>query len=233
MSTRLVLLSALLGATLPAVAQIASWDFDGYIGPANGTAGDSENPFAADSTAGFITSAELNIGAGTIFGPDSLPGGMRHRGWNQPTIADAIANDDYYAFVLDGSSFDVTGLQLRYAPTANLDASKTLIFDLRTSLDGFATSLDSFTDDTSTTASFQVVTLDAGTSVQGVSNVELRLYIANTAASDTSPHIFIGDTGNDGDGLADFAVIGVPEPSWFAPVAAVAALLAVYLRRRR
>ncbi len=148
-----------------------------------------------------INSSTITHGTGLATGYTGGPGAtsaMKYTGLASTDISEAIANDSYLAFTVSASgadTFDITSIQIA---DVNMNQPSTMMMELRSSVDGFASTLSS-----------DAPTSDAAEgphnwSVAGVTDqtsVEFRLYCYWTVNGGTGTGIHLRDDKTD---LSDF-----------------------------
>jgi hypothetical protein len=229
------LLMVLSVGQITAQSMLLGWDFDSMLGAngaANGTVGGTAAT-AAPSTfnAPNVAPSTFNIGAGALGAINSAPGAYRTRGWESANVAAAIENNDYFTFTVAATSGT---LDLGRVDIWGNSASGGHTLDVRSSLDGFASSLGTKVLPIITTINAaELGSFTLGAEFSGISSVEFRVYVFN---ANPDPSIFqhnaVGNL-NTVDTQFDVGVYAVPEPSTYAALAGVLALGLVVYRRRR
>lgn len=193
-------------------ATLVTWNFDDADAYGNSSSGTV--PFSANGT------VDSNITTATI--QHSTPADMSGGGywndtygsinWEETSLANAIAADDYYTLnfsAASGFEMDLTALSLVF------DSSTTTGIDIavRSSVDGFSTDVYNWGGDLG--AAGHTVTIDlSGGTYDNLSSIEFRIYGWGSTAS--SNRLAIGTLGT-ADGVDDIVLQGtvaaVPEPS--------------------
>ncbi len=195
-----------------ASGQIVVYDFTGEPGDQAST--------AATINAANLTAAAVSRGSG--LNAANATGSINSSGWTTGTSLDA---NDYYGWSLtpaDGYSLNLT--EIRF--TERRSASGILSWELRSSLDGFASAVGSATVPDNESSRTQTVSLDS--SFSGIAaTVEFRLYGFNAESAAGTWRL------SGASGLEVYGSV-VPEPHEYAALAGLGLLgFAVWRRSRR
>jgi hypothetical protein len=188
----LLMSSALIPSASAAV--LAGWDNDPAV--------HGSETWVSNYSATGINSSTIVTGAGisakTTSGGPSAAAAMKYTGNTQTTVADSLANDAYLSFTITseaGQAFDITSVQVA---DINFNSPSTMQWELRTSVDSFATAFGS--TDISSNAS-DGIELFSPVSVTGQTSVEFRLYSWWTIGGGGSTNIHLR---NDKTAIGDF-----------------------------
>lgn len=199
-----------LGVTAARADLLVAWDFAGISGV---TVGSITSTVAH---ADMAATSDMEISRGSGLTPSSNTGGYAANNWSQA----GLDLDDYFQFNVKsgvGFVFDVDSVVYNIRRTGTGPAN----FELRSSLDGYASALDSFT------ASANGLYTNTLSSISGQSDVTFRLY--GSGATGVAGSMNLGGTANDL--IINGSVSVVPEPTTLAGLSL--GFLAVYGFRRR
>lgn len=231
--TTLTALLLVAAATANGQTMILGWDFDTNYGagsaPHNTVGGTATTGTASTFNAPNVNPSLFNIGLGGTSVTTTL-GSYRTRGYDAANVAAAISNNDYFTFTVSAVSGTI-GLDRIELYSQSAAEAQTL--ELRSSLDGFTTSLGSFTEPVTNGTNATRKTLQLDEDFASITTVEFRLYIYNSASTrDAFEHHVFGNTSLD-DNLTDIAVYAVPEPGAFVAIFGLLSLGVVLAVRRR
>jgi hypothetical protein len=207
----LVALSGLVHADL-----LAGWDVNGLAG--------TNNNLTPSVLAPNITSGNIARGPGLT--GSAAANSFLSTSWTVGgTVIDAIATNDYFSVTLNaslGNTLSLTNLSW----IVNRSNQGPTNFTLRSSFDGFAADITTWTR-TGTTAG----NVQTDLSISGVNTIEFRIYGYNAGGSGGTGRI--ADGGDIGQTGIDFGVFGtvVPEPATFMLMSA--GLVALSASRRK
>lgn len=223
MKTSLLVAICLLVTTAIQAQVIMSWEFSGNTGV---TPDPETADFFGTNISSTGSSGSLNRGSGLVGA--SSTGGFSSNNWSTSgvsNLSDALGAGDYYSFSIGpevGFSIDLSGIDINFETTGSGPDS----FGLFSSLDGFASSVDTFSlDGSSATLNLDV----SGSAFDTItSTVEFRI-AGFGATGSTGAARFIG-SGNDIviSGLTS----AIPEPSTYALIFGGLALALVVWKRR-
>ncbi|MGJ8649453.1 MAG: sulfatase-like hydrolase/transferase [Opitutaceae bacterium] len=164
----LTLVLSLAFANVSIADVLVGWDNDP-------TVHGSEN-WASSYNATGINAATVTTGSGisaklTSGGPD-IDQAMKYTGLHARNIADAVTNNEYISFTLNSNAdaFQIDSIEIS---DVNMNVGSTLMMELRSSVDGFTTTLSS---NSTTNAAGQGIENFATSGISELSNVEFRLY---------------------------------------------------------
>ncbi|SHJ14826.1 PEP-CTERM protein-sorting domain-containing protein [Rubritalea squalenifaciens DSM 18772] len=213
-------------------AVLVGWD--------NNTATAGDDPWAATYLDASLSGGSIDMSDGLVAGPGGGPGNtvaMKYEGFATTTTTQAVSEteSEYFEWsvtVAGGFLMDVTNLEIA---TANLNTADTLKLELRSSVDGFASTLGTIQQGTSS-GDLGVITFDINQS-NLTGNVTYRLYgywdAADAGTEGTNLHFRTDKASLDSGHLIAMngGLTAVPEPSSTALLGLSG--LALILRRRR
>ncbi len=221
-------------ATTASAAVIVGWDNDDAVHYSDNWASTYNDTALNGST--------ITHGAGIATGYTGGPGAtaaMKYTGLASTDMASAVTDNAYLAFTVAASgsdTFDISSIQIA---DVNMNAASTLMMELRSSVDGFASTLSS-NDTTSDAAEGIEEFLTAG--ITGQTSVDFRIYTYWTVNGGTGTGIHIRDDKTtitdfpDAAGLMSDPMVLVngtviPEPATLGMVALFGGGL-LFIRRR-
>ena len=215
-------LAALALASMPAAAQLVSWEVSGITADAN-------NPFAG-SFGTHIAGGALSLGSGVVASASSSTFGGS--GFNQMSLANAITDGDYLAFTLTpaaGYTASISSISLNFGvSTATTNFNVALLSSATGFTSGDALWTSSFS---TTTPAPATITLTNTAALQSLtSTTTFRLY----GWRDTSGGSTLRVRNLSGNDLTIAGTTSpVPEPATYAALLGGLVLLGTALQRRR